>query len=157
MEQQNQNEESSLFDLNVEPSILNYLSETARWGKFLSIIGFIACSIMLLAGIIIPVVFNRMGNLGGNNLFGGIGFGFIFFIYVILALIYFFPCFYLLRFSNAIKSALASNDQLQLTEGFKNLKALFKYVGIFTIVILSLYALILVFGGVTAIFNRGVN
>jgi len=50
----------------------------------------------------------------------------------------------LYRFSVQLKEALQSNDESLYVSGFQNLKSLFKFLGIFTIVILSLYALIIV-------------
>jgi hypothetical protein len=148
MEQQNQQPESSLFNLSIEPSILNYLSETARWGKFLSILGFIMCGIMLLIGMVIPSMMTRMSAMGmAGNIFASLGFGFLIFFYIIIAIVYFFPCLYLFRFSSAMKAAIASDDQFKLTESFKNLKALFKYIGILTIVFLCFYVLAIVFAG----------
>jgi hypothetical protein len=153
MEQQNDNQDSTIFNLNLDSTILNYLSETARWGKFLAIVGFIMCGILFLLGLILPAYFNKMSSYSPyrqQNVFGSMGVGFIFFIYIIIAIIYFFPCLYLLRFSNSTKAALASNDQFKLTDSFRNLKTLFKYVGVVTIVILSIYALMIVFGVISA-------
>jgi hypothetical protein len=145
MEQQNQSQDSSLFSLDIDATILNYLSEIIRWGRFLAIVGFVLCGVIFLAGIIISFVVNNLGNYYQGNLLGNLGIGFLIFFYIILAVIYFFPCLYLLRFCNAVKLALASNDQIQFTEGFKNLKTLFKYVGIITIVIISFYLLFFLF------------
>jgi hypothetical protein len=154
MEQQNQ--DSSLFKLNIEPSILEYLSETARWGKFLSILGFIMCGIMVLAGMVLPSMMSKLNAMGMGqvNLFGSFGIGMMLFIYVIIAIIYFFPCLYLFLFSRDMKSALASDDQFKLTESFRNLKRLFKYIGILTIVFLSFYALAIIGGIAAALMNR---
>ena len=154
MEQQNQ--DSSLFKLNIEPSILEYLSETARWGKFLSILGFIMCGIMVLAGMVLPSVMSKLGamGMGQGYLFGGLGIGMMLFIYIIIAIIYFFPCLYLFLFSRDMKSALASDDQFKLTESFRNLKRLFKYIGILTVVFLSFYALAIIGGIAAGLLNR---
>jgi hypothetical protein len=40
-----------------------------------------------------------------------------------------------------MKTALNTNDQLTLNTSFQNLKIMFRYVGILTIVMLSFYAL----------------
>ena len=45
-----------------------------------------------------------------------------------------------------MKIALHGNAQEQLNLSFQNLKSLFKYVGVITIIILALYGLILVLG-----------
>jgi hypothetical protein len=154
MEQQNQ--DSSLFKLNIEPSILEYLSETARWGKFLSILGFIMCGIMILAGMVLPSMMSKLSaiGMGQGNILGGLGIGMMLFIYVIITIIYFFPCLYLFLFSRDMKLALASDDQFKLTESFRNLKRLFKYIGVLTIVFLSFYALAIIGGIAAGLMNR---
>jgi hypothetical protein len=43
-----------------------------------------------------------------------------------------------------MKQGLQTNDQQTVTSGFGNLKSLFKFMGIFTIVILSMYAVALI-------------
>jgi hypothetical protein len=43
-----------------------------------------------------------------------------------------------------MKAALNINDQLTLNTSFQNLKIMFRYVGILTIVMLSFYALAII-------------
>jgi hypothetical protein len=145
---QNQNQQQSIFGLNVDPAISAHLSEAARWGRFLAIVGFIFCGLIIIIGL---VALASVGSL--EREFGGRGSGFgsglgagLFVVYILIAVIYFFPCLFLLRFSNAMKIAIAANDQVQLTESFKNLKVMFRYVGILTIIILCFYALALIVG-----------
>ncbi|MGZ3959302.1 MAG: DUF5362 family protein, partial [Flavisolibacter sp.] len=61
--------------------------------------------------------------------------------YIIVAVVYFFPCLFLFRFSAGMKKALNSNSQDELDLAFQNLKSMFKYVGVITIIFLALYAL----------------
>jgi hypothetical protein len=65
-------------------------------------------------------------------------------VYILIAVLYYFPVSYLQKFSDQAKQAVTMNDQGMLNSGFANLKSLFKFMGIFTIVVISLYALILV-------------
>jgi len=67
-------------------------------------------------------------------------------IYLIIAVIYFFPIYYLYNFSVKMKKALLSDDQTLLRNAFEDLKSHYKFVGIFTIVILSLYLLMFLIG-----------
>jgi hypothetical protein len=61
--------------------------------------------------------------------------------YIVIALIYFFPCLFLFRFANKMKTALASNNQEVLNISFQNLKATFRYLGIITIIMLAFMVL----------------
>jgi predicted RND superfamily exporter protein len=84
----------------------------------------------------------------------GTGFGAVLgVVYILLAVLYFFPCLYLLRFSNHMKVALATEDQTRLTTAFENLKSVFKFIGVLTIVILGIYVLAFLFGGLAAAFG----
>jgi hypothetical protein len=134
---------SDLFDLQLDPQSGNYLSEAARWARFLSIVGFIMIALMILAGLFlgsrIAAGLSTMG--GGYSMLGG---GFITVLYVLFALIYFFPCFYLFHFGSKMRMALRNNDQETLSDSLKNLKSCFKFFGVFTIIVLSFYALALV-------------
>jgi hypothetical protein len=73
-------------------------------------------------------------------------------LYLAIAVLYFFPCLFLFHFSLRLKAALRDNDQVRLTSSLKSQKTLFKYVGIMTIVVLSLYAVALVVAVIGADF-----
>ena len=62
--------------------------------------------------------------------------------YVLMALLYFFPTYYLFQFANKTKKGISNNSNESVEEGLVNLKSMFKFIGIFTVVILSIYALI---------------
>ena len=156
MEQQVQPPDSPLFGLSIDPVIKSHLSETAKWGKFLAIVGFVVCGFIILGGIFFITIF---GNLEKNyssyssnstSLIAALGPGILVF-YLIIAVLYFFPCLFLLRFSNKIKVALAADNQPELTSAFQNLKVLFRYVGVITIIFISFYLLALLFGGLGAL------
>lgn len=141
-----ENQTTSLFHLNLEEQSKSFLAESARWGKFLAIVGFVVCALVVIVGIYLATAGSEMAyQYGGRSSFRGIG-GAMAIGYIIVALIYFFPCLYLLRFSNHMKAALAANDQANLTASFQNLKSMFKFVGIFTIIIISIYVLAFLVG-----------
>lgn len=143
---------SALFSLTIDPITKAHLSETARWAKFLAIVGMIFLALMLVFGIFLSTMMtsaaSRFGEVDGYNtssIFAGFGVGMAV-LYIILAVIAFFPLLFLLRFSNRMKAALVNNDQQQLNTSFQNLKVYFRYLGIITIIILALYAIAIVFG-----------
>jgi hypothetical protein len=157
MEQQNLTQESPLFGLSIDPVIKSHLSETARWGKFLAIVGFIMCGIIVLAGIALATTLGSVDRTYGNDLGPSFGrtFGSAFIvIYILIAILYFFPCLFLLRFSNKMKTALAADNQADLTYSFQNLKVLFRYVGVLMIIVLAFYAIALLFGGLGMMMGR---
>ncbi len=132
----------SLFDLHVDHEAGIYLKEIARWGKFLSIVGFVMCALLALLGIFAGSVFASLNTLEGTGFPTGIFTA----IYIVFALLWFFPFLYLFNFSTKLQVAMRSNDQMNLNEGLKNLKSCFKFMGIMTIILLGLYALVFLVG-----------
>ncbi|HTJ50628.1 MAG TPA: hypothetical protein VL443_14300 [Cyclobacteriaceae bacterium] len=118
--------------------INDYLLETSKWGKFLAIVGFVGMGLFMLLAIFIIGGFSQLNGTYGGGLPTSFGY-----IYLFLGLIYFLPINYLYQFSVKIKQGLQSNDLPTAASGFENLKSLFKFMGIFTIIILSMYGLIL--------------
>ena len=47
-------------DLQVTPQGQSYLVESAKWGKFLSIMGFILCGIMVIIAFFVPAYLTQM-------------------------------------------------------------------------------------------------
>lgn len=98
----------------------DFLMETAKWTKLLSILGFIGIVFMVIGGVLLTTV------------------------YLVLAAIYVLPIYYLYNFSKNIKNALIFNNSNALDDAFLFLKSHYKYVGILSIVIISLYTLIVI-------------
>ncbi len=132
-------------ELQVTPRIYSYLNETSRWGKFLSIIGFICCGFMVILAFILPSIYMHLPVASPlpEGYAAGMKVG-LTIVYLVLAVILFFPCMYLYKFSTKMQIATKELNQETFDESFMNLKALFKFYGIFTIVMLSIYALVLV-------------
>jgi len=138
--------EQNLFELQIDHEISSHLSETAKWAKFLSIVGFVFCGLM----VVFALLAGTMASL--NPLGGTMGAGGFMQIVLLIAMValYFFPCLFLFNFARKMQLALRNNDQINLNDSFRNLKLNFKYVGILTIVILSIYAIVLLVAGIMA-------
>ena len=122
-------------DLQVSPASQNFLNEAAKWGKFIAIVGFIFCGIMVVVAFFIPTLFMNLPpyNQLGSGFTSGMSAAFTV-VYLVLALILFFPCLYLYRFSVKMKLALGSVSQENFDTSLQNLKSLLKFYGIFIIV-----------------------
>jgi len=145
---------SNLFDLQIDQPSINYLSETARWSRFLAIIGFIGCGFMVIIGLFFGSQMVRlMPGLGDVGMTTAMSV-FISFFIIFTSLIMFFPSLYLFNFSSKMRKALNNNDQPTLTESLKNLKSFFKFWGILLIVYLSFYALALLAAIIGALVSR---
>ena len=124
--------------LTVSPLASGYLNETGKWGKFLAIVGFCVIGLIVMMGLFAGTIFSSMGEALP---FPGFLMGLI---YVGIGLLYFFPVYYLFKFSNQVRTALISKNSQQLDSAFENLKSHYKFIGILMIITLSMYVL---FGG----------
>ncbi|MFK7937498.1 MAG: hypothetical protein AB8G22_28540 [Saprospiraceae bacterium] len=144
--------------LELETAAREYLRESAKWAKFLSIVGFVMIGFMVIAAFFVGAMFSTMGNfqgIDGADELAGLGMlsgGFITAMYLAFAALYFFPTLYFYRFSTKTKLAIESGSSTDLTAGLENLKSCFKFWGIFMIVILGIYALFFVIGIAGAAF-----
>ncbi len=121
----------------------SYLETTAKWAYFLSIIGFIFIGFIVLGGIFFMLF---MGGMAASSADAGLmgGVGFIGILYLLIGLLYFLPILYLFRFSSKMKQGLRDNHQVTVTEAFLNLKKVYKFFGIMTIIVLALYVVMII-------------
>ena len=122
--------------------VKEYLIVSSKWGKFLAIVGYVGIGLMALFALSLMAGFSAFSaymHLPSASMGAVVGF-----VYLAIAAVYFFPTTYLYRFSAGIKKGIEQEDEYSVTDGFRNQKKLFKFMGIFTVVILSIYAVILV-------------
>lgn len=126
------------FELNISSSIKQYLKEISNWCYFLSIAGFVGIGLMLVVGLLFGTIMSSMEGTPAYQLGYTAGMGAF---YIIIAIVYFFPVYYLYKFSRKMKSALHAQNNDDFESAFSNLKSHYKFIGIFAIVIISLYLL----------------
>ena len=133
---------TQLEQLTLNSASKNFLRETAKWAFFLSIMGFIMIALMLILAIFANTIFGMAAAMqpGVPENIGMI----MSITYLILAVIYFFPVYYLLQFSNKMKKALQTKNDDNLANAFEMLKSHYKFIGVLTIITLSLYVLVIV-------------
>ena len=132
------------FELEVNDEIKGVLNETSKWTYFLSILGFVGIGFMVLFGMFFGTIMS--GALGDANPYAGLGYsmGYLGFVYVVITLVYFFPILYLFKFSSKMKNALKLNNNEDFKSAFSNLKSHYKFMGIFAVIIISIYILIFI-------------
>jgi len=131
--------------LQIDTTAHVHLAETAKWANFLAIVGFVLSGILALVALFAGTFVSTMSRGFGNSS-SMIGAGFVTFLYLIIAAVYFFMSLFLYRFASKMKLALNSNDQENLNNSFMNLKNLYRMMGILTIIYLCFIALALVVG-----------
>ena len=147
--EQNQNFPS--LGLGIDQLSKDHLMEASRWAKFLAIVGFVVCALVFIAGIFAGSFFSTLSDRLGSEYKGMLDVGSIFstflaIIYIGIAILYFIPCLFLFRFANYIKVAFTSGEQIDLNKSFQNLKKMFRFMGILTIIVLCFYLLIFLIG-----------
>ena len=148
-----QNQATSLFGFGIDESSRAHLAEAAKWAKFLAIVGFVMCGLIIVLSFFIGTLFSASMSKYGDSAAFGSGFGIIItIVYLGIGILYFFPCLFLFKFANNMIAALNSNEQITLNRSFQNLKIMFRYVGILTIIVLGLYIIAFVFGILGAAF-----
>ncbi|MBA4135177.1 MAG: hypothetical protein C0525_10675 [Flavobacterium sp.] len=137
MENENQSQFDS-FELHLNQTALDYLRESAKWSMFLAILGFVGVGFLALMAIIMTSVMSAMPDTPGP--FGAVK-GIISIFYLVIALVYLFPVYYLYRYASNAKKAIYAKDSALLTDAFGALKSHHKFLGIAAIIIISLYIL----------------
>ncbi len=141
-------EQSSLFTLGIDDITQSHLISIAKWNRFLAIIGIIM-SLLTILGLLFggSYLFSNLstfGNRYSSTSYNTGAFAGAMLFYVFFIALYLIPCFFRLSFANKMLKAIAANDQQLLNESFNQLKIFSKYWGILTIVVISIYALILI-------------
>jgi hypothetical protein len=125
-------------ELEITDSFRMYLFDLSRWAKFLAVIGFMWCGLLFAGafsvGYFINVTHSKLHSLSQT----------ITALFILFAVIWFYPCIYLNKFSNNIYKALKENNQDLLEDGLLNLKSAFRLFGIVTGVILTLWLIIFI-------------
>jgi len=142
-------------EVTVTPEVKAYFVEAANWGTFLAILGYLGIALLIIAAIFIMAAGGKITQTleafdYGYGIQEGVKaarFGTVIsgIFMILIAVLYFFPVYYLHQFSSKVKYGVNSINQEAFGAGVKNLKSLFKFMGIVTIIMLAFYVLALVF------------
>ncbi len=114
-----------------------HLNETRKWTFFLSILGFVMLGFMVIIAFSMGAIMNQV--TGEEAPFSSLAIGIP---YLFIVAIYFFPIYYLYKFSTKMKQAVLGEDEMSINEAFKNLKSHYKFMSIMIIIMLSLYLVV---------------
>jgi len=130
--------------IELEGATLLHMDEIRKWAQFLSILGFVAIGLLILVGVIMFAVTSFRTAMSYDQL-GMIG-PLMGVFYLLFAAIYFFPVYYMYKFSRYAKFSLmqigaGGPSNALMAQAIAYLKKHFRFVGIFTIVLLAVYLL----------------
>jgi hypothetical protein len=137
-------------NLNLSDQAIFFLADARKWARFLAIIGFIVIGLLIILAIIMALMFDALMQSIPNYPISGSAFALI---YIVEAVILYFPVQYLNKFSIHSNRAILSGEETSLTEAFRYLRAHYRFVGIVTIIFLALGALSMIVGFFAAIFG----
>ncbi|AWH86240.1 hypothetical protein HYN59_14475 [Flavobacterium album] len=135
------------FELQLNNEAKDFLRGAANWGTGLAIMGFIFSGFMLLAALMMFAAGNMQEM---NRAMNGMPISSLAFMYLIMAVMYFIPMLFLIKFASSTKNALSENNTHKLTASFRNLKNHFMSV------VISIILIIVVFIVFVAVFAAAV-
>lgn len=133
--------DGSIFEITINEETQYHLRDIAKWAKFLAIVGLIMGGLIALLGVFVMIAGPALSSMMGDM---GVAMGALGIVYVLFGLLYIYPCVKQLKFSNQIVLGFGKQDQATITAAFQNLRSVFRFWGILTVIIIGLYALILI-------------
>jgi hypothetical protein len=116
------------------------LLTSAKWAKFLCILGCIGVVFMIIVAISLMTLgdkFSSIPNLAGMHILLGI-------TYLITTCIVIYPLMKGFQFANGVKAACLTGSETELARGFAGMRSYFQYVGVLAIIALIIYGLLLI-------------
>jgi hypothetical protein len=117
-------------------SVIDALKKTRPWVLFLGILGFIACGLLAVVGVIMTAMAFVVETKGVPPWLG--------LVYLPLAGLYVAPSVYMTRYASAIGTFLRSPSGEGLGNALKQQKSFWRFVGILTLVLMVIYAIVLI-------------
>ncbi len=126
------------FKIELSHEAISHVKKLTRWTFFLSILGFIYMGFIVLAGFSFGFIMESLGRQRGANTPPSLLIGLI---YVVIAILYFFPLLYLYKFSVSAKQSVQTSSTLEFTAALKYLTSHYTYLGVLAIVGIACMAL----------------
>lgn len=126
--------------LQLTDQMLNDIAETGKWARFLAIVSFIVLGLVLIGMVIMGGSLLTVGAIAGYDTLP------ILIAYGVGIAIAIMPTLFLYRFGQYTRGALDSFDNMALTLAFSNLRSLFRFYAVVTIISIGLYGFAFVIG-----------
>jgi hypothetical protein len=137
-----QNQNTSLFNLNLDAQNSYTLRSAASWAKVLGVVGMIMGILFVIMGVLVQQTVSRYGGdldgVRGSGLsastIGNAGL----IVYLLMALVFIISSLFALNAGNKINRGLKANDQATLNAGFAGARNYFAFWAIMIILMLVL-------------------
>jgi len=127
------------FESQLTVKAQDFLKDAAKWAQIFAVLGFIGVGFLVLAGI---AMFAAGSSLESSTTgMGAMPFPVtaLSLIYLLMAVVYFFPIYYLYKFASNAKMAFNNSQVGTLEASFQNLKSHFKSIVIIIILTIVFY------------------
>jgi hypothetical protein len=138
--------------IEIDQVTLKHLNTLRKWTMFLAVTGFIFFGLIIILGLITGTFLTAFNQ---SDKIQGIPDALLIAAFIGLALISFFPVFFLFRFSKHTATAVSTLDKKAMHYAIKNLKRCFIFIGVLLILALCVYIGSLILAGTSAAFLHG--
>jgi hypothetical protein len=133
--------------IEIGEETLKHLNKLRKWTMFLAVSGFIFFGIIIVLGLITGTFLTTFNH---SDKTPGLSDALVVTGFIALALLTFFPVFFLFRFSKHASNALTTLDRKNMHKAIKSLKRFFIYIGILLITGVVIYIFSLILAGRSA-------
>ena len=136
--------------LVVSEDMRSYIYDMAKWANFLAIVGFVISGFLILTSFTIGSAMRTDPKLAAAMAASRLSPIGITVFCLVYAFAVFYPSLLMFKYASKAKLGVLYGEQASLDEAFGKMKSLFKFWGIITIALLSLYIVFIVIGIITA-------
>lgn len=122
--------------IEISPETIKHLNSLRKWSMFLAVSGFIFLGLIIILGFITGTFLTAFKS--GQKTYG-IPDTMVLASFIGLALITFFPVFFLFHFSKHTTLAISNHDSREMHKALRSLKRFFLFIGIILILTIVLY------------------
>ncbi len=140
-------------NLDADPSLAgaaDMLRQTKPWVRFMSVMLFIGAGLMAIGGLAIMAIGMGQGGPGAPGMPGAFG-PILGAVYIVMALLYIVPGIFLWKYADRIGAFLYQQTPAMLTSALEPQKSFWRFTGIVTLILISVYFLIIVLAAFGAI------
>ena len=134
------NQTDPLANVPVTPLMVEHLRATKPWVRLISVIMFISVGLMWLGGVFLMFMPSPMGMRNPGFVGPVIGI-----VYILFGGLYIFPAYFLHQYASSINDFVQGGGDSAMESALGSQKSFWRFVGILTLVIISLYALVFLF------------
>lgn len=139
-----QQEDDEVNAIWVTEDVRSYLYDMSRWCKFLAIVGFVFSAMVAISALSVGALMSTLATVSPANPLLKLGSAGLTIFYLIIAALQFYPSLMLFKFAKSSTAAVFYADQESFGEAMRKLKSFFKFCGIVTLIVISLYVMMIV-------------